>query len=118
MSNKETRPRGVTDAAPVVTGASDEATVAKVFAKWRSDPKLQAQFNAYVELDVAREIRDQVVRRFILHPHALSGPQTATRRQQAQIHLARSLKLIRKWKRSSVQAYMGISIDEDKWGDL
>lgn len=106
------------EASPVVTGRADEESAAVVFANWRTDPKLQEQFNPFLELEEAARLRDIVLHRFVLKPGHLVGHQSDERRVDAQVALIRSLIRERRWGRKPIDAYFGFTMPDGIWAKL
>lgn len=107
------------EAAPVVTGRSDAETAGIVFAGWRTNPELQERFNPFVELQAAREVRDRVLRRFLLKPgHLAQLPREEKARHRAMAAIGDILRLLateRRWGRVLIAAYLGREIPDDVW---
>lgn len=107
----------VNEAAPMVTGKLDEATIALVFAAHRNPLVRLERFNPYIELDLARRERDRVCQNHGVKPGHLIAPpaepdpdkgddQLIVRRRAAQEDLIDYL-IGRTWSVDMVLAHFG-----------
>jgi len=102
---------------PVVTGRVDSTTIGQVFKGWSSSPNLQEKFNPLIELTKARQLRDEVIHKFMVRPAHLAGTPADMRKYQAQLTLIKGL-IDRQWTKGMIESYLATSIPMAEWKSL
>ena len=102
------------EAAPVVTGKTDDKTVFAVFKDWRTDPKAQARHNPWSEIDQARRLRDQTLVKFVVRASDLVGAPKTELHRSAQLWLIKAL-MRRQWDRKMIERYFDVVVPGRVW---
>lgn len=85
-----------------------------MFKGWKADAKDQAELNPWVEIDKARDKRDELIRKYGVRLLDFVGAPKTERIKTAQHDLMRFL-FNRGWGRSRAVAYFGRPITRTEW---